>query len=152
MFLCLPSATWLSLVLPALVISYCTCPSCDLCCVRTHQSPAVSVILWFCDPMILRSWVCHRSPPGGVKVFLGPWDSGVTKLLGPVILWSFDPRGAKAPGGLPSPGSWAGWRVWVQGLLRALPYTRRNLCHRSWGVLVCLGPAGTWYYIFFSFF
>jgi hypothetical protein len=56
------------------------CPSCNPGWVRTPQSPAFSVILWFCDPESL-----------GVSVFLAvklplrPWDPGVTKLLG---LWN----------------------------------------------------------------
>jgi hypothetical protein len=65
---------------------------CDLGCVRTPPSQAVSVILWFWDPGILGSRdpeILGMSKLLGVKLPLGPWDPGVTKLLrscDPVIL------------------------------------------------------------------
>ena len=51
------------------------CPSCDPGCVRNPQSLAISVVLWFCDPVILRSWVCEK-----------PWDSSC--FCNPeILLW-----------------------------------------------------------------
>jgi hypothetical protein len=59
-------------------------PSCDSGSVRTPQSPAVFMILWFCDPVIL--WSCDPVILGvlqllWVKLPLGSWNLGVTRLL-----------------------------------------------------------------------
>jgi hypothetical protein len=77
MFFPLPLNIWLSLVLPAFTV-------CNPVCVRTPQSSAVSVILWFWDPVIL--WSCDPEILGvsellGFKLPLGSWNPGVTKLL-----------------------------------------------------------------------
>ena len=56
------------------------CPSFYPVCLRTPQSAPVSVILWFWDPVNLKSWACQGSWVG-VKLPLEPWDPGVTKIL-----------------------------------------------------------------------
>ena len=133
MFLRLPPAIWLSLVLLCLSGA---CPSCDPGCVRTPPSQAVSVILWFWDPVIL-----GVSKLLGVKLPLGSWDPGVTKLLG-----SWDPGCVRAPGRRAASGCCgAGCQVWPQGLLRAPAQTWRKRCHRFDGVPTCLGPTGSSY-------
>jgi hypothetical protein len=70
----LPPSDYLLCSLPLLYLTE-DWPSCDPSCVRTPQSSAVTVILWFCDPEIL------GVSELGVKLSLGPWDPGVTKLL-----------------------------------------------------------------------
>jgi hypothetical protein len=61
MFLYLLLVFWLSLGLPALSVSDWILSLLWSFCVRTHQYPDVSVILWFWDPVILRS-CCVRAP------------------------------------------------------------------------------------------
>jgi hypothetical protein len=58
-----------------------TCPSCNPGWVRTLQSPAFSVILWFWDPVILKFWLCQSS---WLLSFLPlrPWVSWYPKILG----------------------------------------------------------------------
>jgi hypothetical protein len=107
------------------------------------KSSGVSVILWLCDPEIL-----GMSELLGVKLSLGPWDPGVTKLLEsePKVcsghLWSYDPGSGRAPGSRASSGCCGtGCRVHTQGLLRVLAQSGRNLCHWLVGVPEWPGPA-----------
>jgi hypothetical protein len=84
---CLPPAIWLSLVLPVLSIS--DCPSCGPGCVRTPQSSAVSVFLWFWNPVILNSWVSQSSRESSCLWTLRSWCDQVPGILGswdPVVL------------------------------------------------------------------
>ena len=71
-----PCYIWLESVLPVILV------------VRTPQSSIVSVILWSYDPEIL-----DLSELLGVKLHLGHWDHGMTKLL-----WSCDPGFVRTPG------------------------------------------------------
>jgi hypothetical protein len=88
MFLCLPPAIWISLVLPALAVY----PSYNPGCVRTPHSP---VVLWFCDSEVLWSWDsgCVRVPRSQAASrtlrswrdqaprILGSWDPGILVVL-----------------------------------------------------------------------
>jgi hypothetical protein len=85
-YACLMPSDCLQYYLPLLYLTE-ACPSCDTDCFRIPQSPAVSVILLFWHPEIL-----SVSEFLEVRLPLGPWDPGVTMLLGscdPVILWSW---------------------------------------------------------------
>ena len=95
------------------------CPSCDPGCVRNPQSLAISVVLWFCDPVILSVWETL-----GLKLLLQSWNPVVTKLLR-----CYDPGCVTAPVSQAYSGCF-GTRCGVstQGLHRAA-HTGRNLCH-----------------------
>ena len=88
-------------------------PSWDSGCVTTPQSPAVSVILWFWDLVIMRSWVCQSS-----------WES--------ICLWD--------PEILVWPSSWDPVTLVVSELLRVqlslwfcdLVILRSWVCQSSW--------------------
>jgi hypothetical protein len=96
------------------------CPSYNPRCIRTPHSQALSVILWSWN---LSHWL-GRVPVSeflGVNLPLGPWDSGVTKLLqswDPEILGFCDPGCVRAPGISASSGCCGtGCRVPAQGKL-----------------------------------
>jgi hypothetical protein len=140
MFLRLPPAIWLSVVLPALYISdwslsflwFWLCQnSSEFSCLWDP------VILGSCDPEIL-----HVSGLLGVKLPLGPWDPGVTKLLG-----SCGPRCVRTPGIGASFGCYkTSCGVCTQGLLRAPAQTGRIQSHWSGSVPGYQGPARPSYF------
>jgi hypothetical protein len=91
MFLHLPPTIWLPLVLPALDISACILSF--LWSWLYHNSSKFSCL---CDPEIL-----GMSKLLGVKLPLGPWDPGVTKLLwscDSIVMWSCGPGHVRASG------------------------------------------------------
>jgi hypothetical protein len=105
------------------------CPSCNPNWVRTSQSPAFFVILWFWDPVNLRFWICQSSWPSS---FL--WDPVVTKLL-----VSRDPKIMGMLECLEVISFWGtvGAVCWVLNQHRPAP-TWRNQRHWSGGVPVPL--------------
>ena len=88
MFLHLPPTMWLSRVLPALAIS-----DWSLSFLWSWLCQISSEFSCLCNPVILRSYdpeILGVSEFLEVKLPLGPWDPGVTTLLGfwnPEILW-----------------------------------------------------------------
>jgi hypothetical protein len=69
---------------------------------RSSQTSAVSVILWFCNSVILRSWVFQSSWESRCL-----WDPEILVWLSswfPVILWSCGPGYARVPGSVSSYG------------------------------------------------
>ena len=87
------------------------CPPCDPGCVSTPQNSAVSVILWFWDPVILRSWVCQSSwetsclwdleilvwPSTWGPGILGSWNPGILESWNPVDLGVLEYLGVELP-------------------------------------------------------
>jgi hypothetical protein len=76
---------------------------------------SVQLSLWSCDLGSCGPEILGVSELLGVKLPLGPWDPGVTKLL-----WSCDPEHVREPGSGASSGCCGtGCEVSAQGLLRA---------------------------------
>jgi hypothetical protein len=133
MFLCLPPAIWLSLVLPALAISDWNLffPMIllvsELLWVKLSLWSCDSEILWFWDPGILRSWVCQSSWESSclwdleILVWRSSWD--------PVILAMLECLGLEL-----LVSKVCSWRQPRQ--------TRRNLRHWFGGVSACLDLTG----------
>jgi hypothetical protein len=129
MFLCLPPPSDYLYYLPSLYLTG-ACPSCDPGWVRTPQRSAVSVILWFWDPVILRSCVCQSSWQSSCfwdpEILMWPssWNPGVLRSCGPDCV--------RAPWCRVSSGCCGtGYGVCTQGLLRELIQTGKNPCHWS---------------------
>ena len=140
MFLSLPPVIWLFLVLPALDMSD-WIPSFlwSLLCQKFSESSCLydPVFLGPCDPEILDVSEFLR-----VKLPLGPWDTGVTKLL-----WSCDPGYVRLPGSRDSSGyCGVGCIVYAQDMLgHWLWQTGKEPSHWSGRVPACLVPAGPSY-------
>jgi hypothetical protein len=134
MFLQLPPAIWLSVVLPALTISDWVLSFLWSCLSGLLR---IQLSLWSYDSGILWSWDpgCVWAP--GSQAASGTLRSWCDHV--PWILGSCRPGCVRAPGsGASSGGCGTGCRVCTQDLLRAPAQTRRNLCH--WGrVPGCLG-------------
>ena len=87
------------------------CPSCDPCCVRTPQSPAISVVPWFGDPAILTSWVCQSSWASSClwvpEILVWPifWGLGILWFCDPVILGMLEYLGVELLLGVMGPVS-----------------------------------------------
>jgi hypothetical protein len=169
MFLRLPHAIWLSLLLPALLIS-----DMSLSLLWSWLCQNSSEFSCLCDPVILWSWDPGYVRAPGSQAALGTlrcWCDQAPGILGvlehlrvelllsvvglavdsaPKVcsghLWFFDPELIRVPGSGASSGCCrTGCRVCVQGLSRALTQTGRNLCHWSGRVPGCLGPNGLSY-------
>jgi hypothetical protein len=143
MFLCLPPTIWLSLVLPVLAMSDWNLSFLwSWLCKNSWESS------YLCDPVILESFdpeIPCVSELLGVKLPLGPWDPGVTKVLGswdPIILGVLDCLGVELPLGVVGLSSKFALKVLSRHWSRQ---TRRNLCHWSGRVPVCLGSSGLSY-------
>jgi hypothetical protein len=132
-------------------------------CVRTPQSPAVSVILWPWDSVRLRSWVYRAPGSQAASGILKSWCNqdpeilmclllGVKLPLGIVEQGSWTCKNSCHLGHVRAPGSWTssgcfgtGCRASAKGLLSTQAQTWRNLFHRlltgactpgSWGLPV----------------
>jgi len=133
MFFCLPLAIWLSLVLPALVVSdWSMSLLWSWLCQNSSDSSC------FCDPGIL--WSCDPEILGvsellGIKLPLRYWNPGVTKLLG--SCW-FRTLGIQAISGCCRNVFWAR----ALGLPWAQFQTGRNSCLWLGGGLCFLGSCG----------
>jgi hypothetical protein len=138
MFLCLPSAIWISLVLPSLTIWL------ELVFPVILVMSALLIVhlsLWSCDSMILWSWDSEYVRVPGSQAASGTlrsWHDQAPGILGPCD-----------PGCVRAPGIWAsseccgtGCRVCTQG---KPAQTRRSLSHWFCWVPVSLDPAGPSY-------
>ena len=136
MFLCLPPAILLTLMLPTLTIS-----DWSLSFLWSWLCQNSSEFSCLYDPVILGSW-----DPGSVRAPGSQAASGTLRSWcdqTPMILWSCDPGFVRAPGSEASSrcyGTACGVRV--QGPLSSLTQTGRNQCYWSGRVPGYLGPAG----------
>ena len=80
-YACLPPSDYLKCSLPSIYLTGAS-PSCNPRWVGIPQSPAFSVILWFWDPVNLRSWVCQSTWQSSflwdheILVWPSSWDPG----------------------------------------------------------------------------
>jgi hypothetical protein len=130
----------LSFVLPSLYLSGAS-SSGDPGCARTPQGPAVFVILWFWDPVILRCW-CVRIPRS--QVASGTLRSWYDQAPG--ILWFCNPGHVREPGSGVSFGfcglaeEFASKVIWHR--LEGIQATGQVEFLRSWILLVPVTPGG----------
>jgi hypothetical protein len=121
-----PGYVWLEPVLPVVLV--------------VSELLRVQLFLWSCDPKIL-----GVSELLEVQLPLGPWNPGVTKFLGSchaLILGALKCLGVEFPLGIVGLAVEFALKFCLEGCPR---YTRRNLCHCSGRVPVCLGPTGPSY-------
>ena len=126
-----PGYVWLEPVLPVILVV-------RLLRVLLSLGSCDCGILWLWDPGCVRA-----SGSQAASGILGSCDSEILQTCYPVILWTCNPGVVRKPWS----GAYSGCcgtdcGVNAQGLLRARMQTRRNLCHWSGGVPVCLDPPG----------
>jgi hypothetical protein len=126
-----------------LIISNATCPG------YVWLEPVLPVILVVSELLWVKLSLCSYNSGIlcvsnflGVKLPLRPWNSDVTKLLGswdPLILGMLEHLGVELPLGVVEFAPKVCSGCWSR-------QTRRNPCHWSGGVPVCLGSSGLSYY------